>query len=336
MASLESAYEQVAKLVEDFKNNEHFYTSSKYSEAQVRKDYIDKFFIALGWDVNHDEQKDPYRQEVKVERAVAVEAASKRADYAFYLSPNFKETVFYVEAKKPAHNLLNPYYYFQAVRYGWNANTPLIVLTDFEEFHVIDCRYKPNIKFYLGAKLQQFHYTDYLDKEKFAKIFYLFSRASVGDNSIGNYADTLKKLKGKAIKKGAAGVYKSIDESFLEELDEIRNKLAKAFKKSNPQLESDELTEAVQRTVDRLVFIRFLEAKLIEGESHISGYLRKGSVWKNFITDSKALDAKYNGIVFKEHFIDSIPSSSRTLPLTKGETLSILPMIKFLVKFAKN
>ncbi len=121
MASLESAYENVSKLVEDFKNNEQYYITPKYSEAQVRKDYLDKFFIALGWDVNHDEQKDPYRQEVKVEKAVAVESASKRADYAFYLSPNFREPVFYVEAKKPAHDLLNPYYYFQAIRYGWNA-----------------------------------------------------------------------------------------------------------------------------------------------------------------------------------------------------------------------
>jgi adenine-specific DNA-methyltransferase len=47
-------------------------------------------------------------------------------------------------------------------------------------------------------------------------------------------------------------------------LDEYREVLAKAFKKSNPDLQSEELTEAVQRTIDRLVFIRFLEDKQIE------------------------------------------------------------------------
>ncbi len=31
-------------------------------------DFIDKFLIALGWDVNHDLQTNPYAQEVKVER----------------------------------------------------------------------------------------------------------------------------------------------------------------------------------------------------------------------------------------------------------------------------
>jgi len=34
----------------------------------VRKDFIDKLWIALGWDVNHDEQKNSYEQEVKVEQ----------------------------------------------------------------------------------------------------------------------------------------------------------------------------------------------------------------------------------------------------------------------------
>ncbi len=113
------------------------------------------------------------------------------------------------------------------------CKTPVIILTDFEEFHIIDSRYKPNIKTAVDRKLQQYHYTDYLDKEKFAKIYYLFSRESVESNSIGNYADALKKIRGKAIRKGAlAGIYKSIDESFLEELDEIRDHLAKAFKKN--------------------------------------------------------------------------------------------------------
>jgi hypothetical protein len=32
------------------------------------KDFIDKFWIALGWDVNHDTQTNPYEQDVKVER----------------------------------------------------------------------------------------------------------------------------------------------------------------------------------------------------------------------------------------------------------------------------
>jgi len=60
-----------------------------------------------------------------------------------------------------------------------------------------------------------------------------------------------------------AGGYQSIDESFLQELDEYRISLAKAFKRSNPTFDGATLTELVQRTLDRLVFLRFLEDKEI-------------------------------------------------------------------------
>jgi predicted type IV restriction endonuclease len=55
----------VKQLAANFKANETFYLSAGYQEAEARRDFIDKFLIALGWDVNHDTQKNPYEQEVK-------------------------------------------------------------------------------------------------------------------------------------------------------------------------------------------------------------------------------------------------------------------------------
>jgi len=72
MSEFDRAYERVSKLARDFEENEAHFKDPKYSEAQARKDFIDKFWIALGWDVNHDRQTNPYEQEVKVERTVAV------------------------------------------------------------------------------------------------------------------------------------------------------------------------------------------------------------------------------------------------------------------------
>ncbi len=308
--SLETAYNAVEKLVNDFKANERHYLAADYSESQARLDFIDKLFISLGWDVNHDHQKNPYEQEVKIERRVRDKETQKRADYAFFLAPNYRDPKFYVEAKKPSRSLSNPYDYFQAIRYGWNAGTPLVVLTDFEEFHILDSRFKPDIRYTKERKVLSFHYTEYTDKEKFAKLYYLFSREAVGDGSIDKFAETMPKPRGKAVQKGLfPGSYQSIDESFLEELDDIRNTLARSFKKKNPALTSEELTEATQRTIDRLVFIRFLEDMLIEGEHHISTYGNKGTAWGDFIADCRSLNAKYNGIVFKEHFIDHLPPS---------------------------
>ena len=66
----DEALDRVKQLVTIFKENESFYLGPGYNEADARKDFIDKFWIALGWDVNHETQTDPYKQEVKVERGV--------------------------------------------------------------------------------------------------------------------------------------------------------------------------------------------------------------------------------------------------------------------------
>jgi adenine-specific DNA-methyltransferase len=58
------SFERVHQLVAVFKQNEKQYLSPDYSEADVRKDFIDKFWIAQGWDVNHEIQTNPYEREL--------------------------------------------------------------------------------------------------------------------------------------------------------------------------------------------------------------------------------------------------------------------------------
>ncbi len=304
MMSFEKAFKAVSGLVKDFNENENYFLSQSYSEADVRNDFINKFFIALGWDVRHETQKNPYEQEVRVEKPLQIAKAQKRADYSCSLAPNFRTVKFFIEAKKPSHDLENKDYYFQTARYGWNAQTPIAVLTDFEEFHIVDCRFKPAINDALNYKIKKYYYSDYTDKEKFSEIYWLFSREAVADNSIEKYADTLPKPRGKKTKLTKT-VLQSIDEAFLEELDEIRTALAKSFKKNNEHLSSEELTEATQRTIDRLVFIKFLEDKLIEPDHYVSEFGGRKSAWEDFLLSSRKLDAKYNGVVFKKSLIDT-------------------------------
>lgn len=298
---MKQAFETVKQLVQDFKNQETAYLSSTYQESQVRQDFIDKFFTALGWDVAHNVQKNPYEQEVHIENRVHMAGSQRRADYAFFLLPNFRDPKFFVEAKKPSRNLANPDDYYQTIRYGWNAGTPIAVLTDFEEFHILDCRYKPDIKGVMSQKIEYFHYSDYANEEKFARIYWLFSREAVVNGSLEKEAAKLQRPRGKAIQQGLfKGGYQSVDEAFLEQLDDYREILAKAFKKTNPDLNSEELTEAVQRTIDRLVFIRFLEDKQIE-EPEIINLRSKKSAWGGFLALCRRFDPKYNGLIFKPH-----------------------------------
>ncbi len=122
--------------------------------------------------------RDLYEQEVKVERSGTGSERRRRADYAF-LAPNFRDVRFYVEARKTSLDFDNRDYYFQTIRYGWNSRTPLAVLTDFEQFRALDCRYEPDIEDVLNRALLKFHYTDYADRERFSEIYHLFSRESV-------------------------------------------------------------------------------------------------------------------------------------------------------------
>ncbi len=299
--TFDEAFTRVKELVSIFQQNEKRYLLPGYSEAQARLDFIDKFWIALGWDVNHEQQTDPYKQEVKVERGVATSEFRKRVDYAF-LAPNFRDVRFYVEAKKPHAGRDNPAFYFQTIRYGWNNKTPLAVLTDFEELRVLDCRYKPDIRTALAHAKLKYNYADYADKEKFRTIYFLFSRQAVTDGSIEQFAKGLPKVSRKRAQSGvAADEHQSIDDSFLQELDDFREELARGYKRKNPELDSAELTEVTQRTLDRLVFMRFLEDKLIETDPLIEDLHKGGRSWVNFIRTSRRLDRVYNGIIFKEH-----------------------------------
>jgi len=167
---------------------------------------------------------------------------------------------------------------------------------------VVDCRYKPDIGTVLNRAVTKYHYSDYEKPEKFAQIYWLFSREAVASSSLQKRASELPTAKGKAVQRGFfPGAYKAVDESFLEELDLFREDLAKTFKNCNPRLDGPMLTELAQRTIDRLVFIRFLEDRGIEQTKLIDTFGDSGSVWEDFLSASRRLDSVYNGSVFKPH-----------------------------------
>lgn len=301
--AVDIAHERVMELAHDFDRHHRGFVSPDYSEAQARQDFIDKLLSALGWDVHHTRQRNPFEQEVKVERNVSIGGASqRRADYALYISPNFRDVRLYVEAKKPRGTLATADNYFQAIRYGWNSQTPVAVLTSFEELHIIDCRYKPNVDTALQCGIKTYHFKDYERIDKFSEIYYLISREAVASGSLDRFAASLPKRRGAATQRGFfKGGYQPIDVTFLEEIDGHREVLARSFKSENPELDGEALTELTQRVLDRLVFLRFLEDKQIESRFRVADFGNKGSVWGDFISASRRLDATYNGIVFKEH-----------------------------------
>ena len=211
----DTAHAQILALVRTFADSVDKYHEPAYNESAARKDFIDKFFIALGWDVNHDHQTNPYEQEVKIERNVAVAARVKKADYAFFVGPNFRQERFFVEAKRPSVAVIeSPDNCFQVNRYAYSsAKAAVSLLTNFKELCIIDCRFEPDILTASDRVYKKFHYSDFEDKKKFAEIYYLFGRDAVIAGSLETFAESLPKPKGKLRQRiFRADGYQDVDE----------------------------------------------------------------------------------------------------------------------------
>lgn len=303
-SKFDAAWSAVLILTGKFQQSREYYFSDEYKEADVRTDFIDKLFYALGW-VRSD---DPYRQEMKIEQSN--KTSKGRADYAFSLSPSYQRVRFYVEAKRPQATIATPDNCFQAIRYSWPRSIPITILTDFNQIHILDCRFRPNIDSAANRIVRTWQLTELNELDRFASLYWLLSREAVASGSIENFAANELLPDQVAAKQYSLfpGEVRPFDDDFLERLDEWRGRLALSFKRADETLTGQQLTECVQRALDRLVFISFLEDKGIEPDQIIRKFgLSNRSPWRDFIVESKRLDTAYNGIVFKRHTVLDAP-----------------------------
>ena len=274
-----TAPDSITQLVEQFDADTTRYKSPQYNETQVRVEFINPFFDALGWDVTNSQQ-------VIHEDRVYVEGKPKHPDYGFLISNQVR---FYVEAKAPHVDLkhkTDPA--FQVRRYGWSAKLPASVLTDFEEFSVYDCRLRPNQNDAPSEnRLRYYQYTDYVDK--WDEIAALFSYEAVRDNKLDEWVRGEK----------ARGA-EAVDDAFLSEMEKWRMLLAKDIALHNPDLTRRELNMAVQLTIDRIVFLRICEDREIEPYGRLFDLHKSSGVYAELARFFQQADAKYNSGLF--HF----------------------------------
>ena len=74
---------RVCELVKTFDQHIEAYRSSQYNEAQVRREFIDPFFEALGWDVTNVHGWAHAYKDVIHEDAIKIGGATKAPDYCF-------------------------------------------------------------------------------------------------------------------------------------------------------------------------------------------------------------------------------------------------------------
>jgi len=290
MANLPPA---VAQLVRKFAEHADHYKSPGYNETLCRIDLINPLLTLLGWDVeNKKGYADAYR-EVYHEDAVKVGSATKAPDYSFRIGGQRK---FFLEAKKPGRDLKNePEPAYQLRRYAWSAKLPLSVLTDFEEFAVYDGRVEPSVNDKAStARIFYCRYDQLADPHKdhptnWDWIVSVFSPEAIQKGSFDKYAAAVKGKRGTA----------EVDVAFLREIESWRDILARAFAKENTLSQRD-LNFAVQRTIDRIIFLRICEDRGIEPYGQLAALSNGQAVYARLCELFRRGDEKYNSGIF--HF----------------------------------
>jgi hypothetical protein len=229
---------EITSLVKRFEEQFEAYQSGQYNEAQLRQEFVDPMFKALGWDLENISGYAEAYKDVIHEDAIKIGGATKAPDYCFRIGGTRK---FFLEAKKPSVDIKSDAHpAFQLRRYAWSAKLPLSILTDFEEFAVYDCRVEPALTDKAGvARILYLNFTEYASR--WDDISKVFSREAILKGSFDKFAESNKAKRGTL----------EVDDAFLCEIEKWRADLARNLASRNPKLSQRDLNFSVQRTIDK-------------------------------------------------------------------------------------
>ena len=278
---------QIERLVKKYENLSPA-ERRKYNESMTCKDFILPLFQALGWDV--------YNKFTDYEVTSEAQVSGKRVDYAFHSN---NTTKFFLEAKKIEVDLREERWAEQAVMYAWHKSVPWAILTDFESLKVFNAEWdEPDIE---KSIIFEIPYQNYLTDER----LWLLSKQAMESGELDKYAtENFKKPK-----------REPVDKQLAADLVRWRKILFDNIKawNSDKSLNDKQIGEAVQRMLDRLIFIRTTEDKGIENK-HLQELERSYrenkkdfSLEKELIKLFKNYDEWYNSKLFQfPHICDNL------------------------------
>ena len=271
MVSKDEAKTRVKELVEEFSEFSKVELDKK-SEIQIQTEFIDELFKALGWDMRKDVERE--------ERVL-----KGRADYIFRLG---NQEALVVEAKKTSVSLGEDQGR-QAVSYAYHRKIKFSVLTNFKYLRVYHAL--SNIK-HIDKNL--LFWIEFKDFEKRFDELWLLSRENFENEELN-----------KLIPKKDERAHKSIDESILVDLLQFREWLSKDLKSKRVQLGKEQIDEIVQILIDRLIFMRSVEDRGLEGKDFLLKILedvKRGltdrNLWALLKTQFERFDKTYNSKLF--------------------------------------
>ncbi|MBN2094626.1 MAG: N-6 DNA methylase [Candidatus Aenigmarchaeota archaeon] len=257
---------------------------NRFTEQDTKSNFIEPLFEYLGWDLRNFEE---VTREEKV--------AKKRPDYGFRIKGVPK---FFLEAKSFKEDINKPEFIQQAVNYAYHKGCTWAVLTNFREIKILNAEVKivnplhsQFMELYSESFLEDFGRLWMLSKESFEK--------GLLDKEAERWGKKTKKI--------------SIDKQLLSDFTRFRELLSKNATKQNQKLNvsEEELDEAVQRLLDRMIFIRSSEDRGLEGKELISRLREWQSSGRGGLDRSvKELfgyyNAQYDSRFFEGHLCDQL------------------------------
>ena len=290
----------VEKLVRDFSDNQEYFLSEQFNETEVRNRFIDPFFKALGWEFDQTHLS-PEFWDVHREYSQKEGSVNKKPDYAFRIDGKLK---FFTEAKAPHVRLEDKNPAHQAKRYAFSTSgkAPVVILTNFYKLKVFNALERPVHNNPLQGLLGGFDLTYLQYPKKWDMLYSHFSKQAVSSGSL----DVLARKISKNTRK--------MDDEFLDDISRWREQMAVKLADLNQKMNEDELNEAVQRILDRMIFLRNLEDRDLETENTLLKIAHGDApAYPQLVKIFNGLNEFYNGLLFKPHFSENIRVDDKLL-----------------------
>jgi len=288
---------KIHTLVQKYEQGKEVYRTSRFNETQVRNEFLDPLFEILGWDIRNIAGKNTNEREVLLEEPLKANAAShtKKPDYTFRL---FGERKFFLEAKKPCVHIDredNPAK--QVRRYGFTAGLKISVLSNFEHLYIYDTSYPVEQNdTRIKAIIREYKYTDYEDAAE--ELLEYLGKDSVYS---GHFDEVWSEIE-------ANVNHLSVDELFLQQINDWRLMLGKEILRNDPTIEMEELGDIVQSYINKILFLRVCEDRNIETYQSLLQIADHHS-HQELIAKFKAADSRYNSGLFEEKLSGEIISN---------------------------
>jgi len=288
----DAAYTQVAQLVQKFKDLPAA-RRRDYNEAATRLAFILPLFAALGWNITDTAEVSP---EEKTSRGWV--------DFSFRLSgiPRF-----FLETKKIAADLTDQRWVRQAIDYAWTKSVTWALLSDFEGLRVFNAEWKEDNP--LRAQFIEFSVDTYLTD--FPRLWWL-SRPEIAAGTLDREAEKV----GKKVHK------EPVSQHLFDDLKAWRHELFRTLRFYNKRYSLAQIDEAVLRILNRLIFIRTAEDRLVEERCllpllhDLEKRGRINDLRQELATLFREFDSTYDSDLFAAHFsedLDGEPEPFRIL-----------------------